>query len=560
MIGVGTDGCSELPEGATLVHALLVYPEFRSASFWNYRESCKLVDARYPAAPLGLCTVAALLPPDWDVRLVDRNVEKFDPKLLDWADVVLTGGMMPQQRDCIEIIREARRRGKTVVVGGPDATSSPHLYSEATHLVLGEGEVTLPLFLEDYARGVAKKVYQDGRKADVAKSPTPRFDLLKFERYNHVGIQWCRGCPFSCEFCDIIELFGKVPRAKTSDQILRELQTLYDLGYRGHIDLVDDNFIGNKKLVKQFLPHLKTWLEERDWPFEFTTEASINLADDEALMRLMQDVGFFAIFVGIESPDETTLIAMQKRQNARRSIVESIKKIYAHGMFVNAGYILGFDTEKGSVARGIIECIEDTAIPVNMVGLLYALPTTQLTRRLAAAGRLHADFDVAPEGEGDQCTAGINFDPCRPRADILRDYLEVIETIYTPERYFDRILKVGLQLDSSKRLFKQTFRSRLKDLKAIWLMICKLGIPSSTRRHFWRTLLTVLWKNPGSVRYVGSLIALYLHFGPFAKYVAKRIREAIAIEESTPSRVAVRPPPPRMRVTVPDPAVSAVQN
>jgi len=537
-----------------------VYPEFRSASFWNYRESCKLVDARYPAAPLGLCTVAALLPSDWEVKLVDRNVEKLDPKLLDWADVLLTGGMMPQQRDCIEIIREGRRRGKTVVVGGPDATSSPHLYSEATHLVLGEGEVTLPLFLEDYARGAAKKVYQDARKADVAKSPTPRFDLLKFERYNHVGIQWCRGCPFSCEFCDIIELFGKVPRAKTAEQILKELQTLYDLGYRGHVDLVDDNFIGNKKLVKQFLPHLKTWLEERDWPFEFTTEASINLADDVALMKLMQEVGFFAIFVGIESPDETTLIAMQKRQNARRSIVESIRKIYAHGMFVNAGYILGFDTERGSVARGIIDCIEDTAIPVNMVGLLYALPTTQLTRRLATAGRLHEDFDVAPEGEGDQCTAGINFDPCRPRADILRDYLEVVEAIYTPERYFDRILKVGLQLDSSKRRFKQTFMSKLKDLKAIWRMICKLGIPSSTRRHFWRTLLTVLWKNPGSVRYVGSLIALYLHFGPFAKYVAKRIRDAIAMEESTPSRVAVRPPPPRMRVTVPDPVVPAVQN
>ena len=412
-----------------MTRALLVYPEFRSASFWNYRETCELVDARYPAAPLGLCTVAALLPADWDLTLVDRNIEPWDDSLLDSVDVVLTGGMMPQQRDCLDLIRKARQRGKRVVVGGPDATSSPHLYADADHLVLGEGEVTIPQFLADLAEGTPRKIYQDARKADVQGSPTPRFDLLKFDRYNHIGIQWCRGCPFSCEFCDIIELFGKVPRAKSSVQILGELQKLYDLGYRGHVDLVDDNFIGNKKLVKQFLPELKKWLEERNWPFEFTTEASINLADDPVLMQLMQEVGFFAIFVGIESPDEETLVAMQKRQNTHRSIAESIHKIYAHGMFVNAGFIIGFDTEKGSVARGIIRCIEETGIPVNMAGLLFALPTTQLTRRLAAAGRLHENFDVAPEGVGDQCTAGINFDPCRPRADIFRDYLQVVETI-----------------------------------------------------------------------------------------------------------------------------------
>src|ERR1043165_5983649 len=447
-----------------MTRALLVYPEFRSASFWNYRETCELVDARYPAAPLGLCTVAALLPPEWEVSLIDRNVETWDDSMLDGVDVVLTGGMMPQQRDCIELIRKARAKGKTVIVGGPDATSSPHLYEDASHLVLGESEVTMPLFLADLAAGTPKKIYTDARKADVQKSPTPRFELLKFDRYNHIGIQWCRGCPFSCEFCDIIELFGKVPRAKSSAQILAELQKLYDLGYRGHVDLVDDNFIGNKKLVKQFLPDLKKWLEERNWPFEFTTEASINLADDPVLMKAMQEVGFFAIFVGIESPDETTLVAMQKRQNTHRSIAESIHKIYAHGMFVNAGFIIGFDTEKGSVARGIIDCIEATGLPVNMAGLLFALPTTQLTRRLAAAGRLHENFDVAPEGVGDQCTAGLNFDPCRPRLEILQDYLKVVETIYTPENYFGRVLKVGCELDSSQRRFRPGLKQWWKEL------------------------------------------------------------------------------------------------
>ncbi|HVR85227.1 MAG TPA: B12-binding domain-containing radical SAM protein [Planctomycetota bacterium] len=540
-----------------MTRALLVYPEFRSASFWNYRETCKLVDARYPAAPLGLCTVAALLPADWELTLVDRNIEPWEDSMLDPFDVILTGGMMPQQRDCLDLIRKARQRGKRVVVGGPDATSSPHLYSDADHLVLGEGEVTMPQFLADLAAGTPRKIYQDARKADVQTSPTPRFDLLKFDRYNHIGIQWCRGCPFSCEFCDIIELFGKVPRAKSSVQILVELQKLYDLGYRGHVDLVDDNFIGNKKLVKQFLPELKKWLEERNWPFEFTTEASINLADDPALMQLMQEVGFFAIFVGIESPDEETLVAMQKRQNTHRSIAESIHKIYAHGMFVNAGFIIGFDTEKGSVARGIIRCIEETGIPVNMAGLLFALPTTQLTKRLAAAGRLHENFDVAPDGVGDQCTAGINFDPCRPRADIFRDYLQVVETIYTPKSYFSRVLDVGRRLDSSKRRFKPGFRQWLKELKGFSRMALKLGFQRSTCGVFWSTLAKSLVQNPGSIRYVGSLMALYLHFGPFAGYVAGKIQEAIALEERTPSKIAPPPPPVQMRVTRPVPAAGA---
>ena len=531
-----------------MTHALLVYPEFRSASFWNYTETCKLVDGRYPAAPLGLCTIAAMLPSSWEIRLLDRNVDPWDESALEWADLVLTGGMMPQQRDCLELIHRARQKGKRVIVGGPDATSSPHLYAEADHLILGEGEVTLPRFLEDLAAGTPRAIYQDPRKADVETSPVPRFDLLDFSKYNHIGIQWCRGCPFNCEFCDIIELFGRVPRAKSSEQIFRELQRLYDLGYRGHVDLVDDNFIGNKKLVKEFLPKLKVWLEDHEWPFEFTTEASINLADDPVLMKLMQDVGFFAIFVGIESPDEQTLVSMQKRQNTHRSIPDSIHKIYEHGMFVNAGFILGFDTEQGSVARGIIECIEQTGIPVSMAGLLTALPTTQLTRRLASEGRLPKDFDVAPEGDGDQCTAGLNFVTRRPRAEILADYLQVIETIYSPKNYFGRVLRVGKSLKSSGRRFRPTLRHRLRELKGFFRMTMKLGFARTTRGPFWRTVFGSLWKNPKSIRYTGALIALYIHFGPFAQYVAKRIRGALDKERQNP---APSPAPVQVRGLAP---------
>jgi radical SAM superfamily enzyme YgiQ (UPF0313 family) len=521
----------------------MVYPEFRSASFWNYRDACALLDAKYPAAPLGLITVAAMLPPSWEVRLIDRNVEPLEDRDLAWADYVFTGGMMPQQRDCVELIRRLREMGKTVVVGGPDATSSPRIYAEANHLILGEAEVTFPQFLADLERGAARAVYQDSAKANVATSPTPRFDLLKFERYNHIGIQWCRGCPFNCEFCDIIELFGRVPRAKTPEQILKELDRLYQLGYRGHVDLVDDNFIGNKKLVKQFLPVLKEWLAARDWPFEFTTEASVNLADDDELMRLMKEVGFFAIFVGIESPDEETLYAMQKRQNTRRSIVESVEKFYRAGFFVNAGFIIGFDTERGSVARGIAECIEATAIPAAMVGLLYALPNTQLTRRLTAEGRLHPDADVQPAGDGDQCTAGINYNPCRPRADILRDYLQVIETVYAPERYFSRVARVGRVLDSSRRRYRPSLGRWAREVRGFLRMAGRLGVRGRSRGPFWRAFLGSLIRNPRSIRYVGALCGLYVHFGPFSKYVAERIRQAILMEEARPSNVAAAPAP-----------------
>ncbi len=533
-----------------MTRALLVHPQFRSASFWNYRDTCELMDAKYPAAPLGLCTVAAMLPGDWELRLVDRNVATLTERDLDWADIVLTGGMLPQQLDCLEVIRNARARGKKVIVGGPDPTSSPRVYAEADHLILGEAEVTLPPFLADLQAGTPRHTYESPEKADVTKSPTPRFDLLRFDSYNHIGVQWCRGCPFNCEFCDIIELFGRVPRAKGTEQMLKEMQALYDLGYRGHVDLVDDNFIGNKKLVKQFLPHLKTWLEERDWPFEFTTEASINLADDEELMRLMREVGFFAVFVGIESPDEDTLKAMQKKQNTRRSIAESVEKMYQAGFFVNAGFILGFDTEGTGVARGIIGCVEDTAIPAAMVGLLYALPNTQLTRRLAKEGRLHADADLQPDGVGDQCTAGINFDPLRPKLDILRDYLTVIETVYRADRYFGRVARVGKHLDSRGRRYKPGLKRWAKELRGFVRMAARMTADPRARGPFWSTFMGGLIRNPRSIRYIGMMCGLYVHFGPFSEFVASRIRMAIQQAEREPASAPVSLPPSAFRPTV----------
>ncbi|HUO57099.1 MAG TPA: B12-binding domain-containing radical SAM protein [bacterium] len=528
------------PVAAPPPRCLFVYPHFSSQSFWNYRATCEVVGAKYPAAPLGLITVAAMLPPEWEVRLADLNAGELDGRDVEWADMVFLGGMIAQQPDHIHLIDYFRSRGKTVVTGGPDATSSPHLYDRADHLVLGEAEVTLPRFLADFAQGAARHLYEAGeKKAAMADSPIPRFDLLKFDNYLHVGIQWNRGCPFMCEFCDIIELFGRVPRGKSIPQVLGELQRLYDLGYRGHIDIVDDNFIGNKKDVKVLLPHLIQWLTDHDWPFEFSTEASINLADDEELLGLMQEAGFNWLFVGIENPDEETLKATQKRQNTHRSIAESVHKIMRRGMIVNAGYIMGFDGEKGNVAQAILDNIEATAVPVNMVGLLFALPNTQLTRRLQREGRLGPDFEIPPDKTACQCVAGLNFTTLRPKFAILKDFRRVVEETLRPGRYFGRVLRLALMQDCSKKRLKLPWRQRLKNLRSFFRLIREMGWARETRRGFWKTLITCGLRNPRALRNAVSLVALYLHFGPFRDFVLGRLDDEILHLEKN----GVRPVP-----------------
>ena len=363
----------------------------------------------------------------------------------------------------------------------------------------------------------------------MSTSPIPRYDLLKFDSYLHVGVQFARGCPFMCEFCDIIELFGRVPRLKKTPQMLAELDRLYALGYRGHVDFVDDNFIGNKRDVKKFLVELRVWLEQHKWPFEFSTEASVNIADDEKLLNLMQEVGFSAIFVGIESPDEETLKATQKLQNTHRSLSDSLHKIYSHGIFVNTGYIVGFDTERGSVAQGILDLIEASAVPINMVGLLFALPNTQLQRRLAIEGRLIENFErVADKDASDNCTTGLNFVPSRPELDVLRDYQRIIAESYAPAAYFARVLRVGSELDCSKKKLKLPLRLVLKDLKGFTRLIWRMGVRKPYRRIFWSTLAKLVWRNPKGLRYSVAMMALYLHFGEFKNFVVTRLDELIA--------------------------------
>lgn len=524
---------------------LMIYPKFNPNSFWNYKATCELAGARHPAAPLGLITVAALLPATWKVRLVDLNAEKLRERDFAWADLVMTGGMLPQQEGTLAVVDRCLAAGKPVVVGGPDATSTPEIYGAADFLVLGEAEEIMDDFVRAWTAGVRTGIFQSQMgKTDVTKSPTPRFDLLKFRNYLHVGVQFSRGCPFNCEFCDIIELYGRVPRTKTSAQIIRELETLYALGYRGHVDFVDDNLIGNKKALKQFLPALTRWIRDKNFPFEFSTEASINLADDAALMQAMSEANFFTIFVGIESPDTDTLVSMQKKQNTRRSLQESVHRIYKAGLFVNAGFILGFDSEKGSVARGMIDCIEDTAIPVCMVGLLYALPNTQLTRRLEREGRLSIPNDADPtQGKGDQCTAGLNFVTSRPRRAILEDYKAVLEAVYAPQAFFGRVRRVGRMLDCTNRRLELPRSMEWQELKSSWRLIWRMTTAKGgVRYEFWKTVVDCAVNNRQALPYVMMMVALYLHLGPFSRHVIAQVQQQIDISaKATPAPYPARP-------------------
>ncbi len=529
---------------------LLIYPRFVPNSFWNYREACEMVGARYPAAPLGLITVAALLPQTWEFRLVNRNTEELTDDDIAWADLVMSGGMLNQQPDCLDLIERCHAHGKPVVVGGPDVTSSPHLYAAADFQVLGEAEDVIKDFVAAWERGERSGVFRAEKfQIDVTKTPLPRYDLLKLDQYLYICVQYSRGCPFTCEFCDIIELYGRVPRAKTTPQILAELERLYELGYRGHVDFVDDNLIGNKKALKLFLPQLKAWLEAHDYPFEFSTEASINLADDPELLQMMREANFFIVFVGIESPDPETLVAMKKKQNTRRNISSSIHKIYSAGMFVTAGFIVGFDSEKVSIADAMTDFIEECAIPICMVGLLYALPNTQLTRRLAREGRLHEGHDIMlPVKGGDQCMLGINFDPKRPMRDILTDYRTILDRVYSPHAFAGRLRRLSDLLDRSqsrRRPPQGDIKFRSGAAEHFNKIVSHMP---EVREIFQETLTYCISTNPRAVRFIVLMMAMYLHLGPFSRRVIAEIDRRIAAEDAAP---AALPAPARAHAAAP---------
>ena len=524
-------------------NVLLLSPLYPVATFWNNKGICEVGGARHTAVPLGLLTVAALLPASWSCRLIDRNVKDVTEADFAWADLVMTGGMNVQRPDCLALIERAQASGKPVVVGGPDVSSEAHVYAHADFIVVGEAEAILQDFIAAWEAGARRGTFTAEKfKVDVTTTPVPRYDLVERSDYLYLAVQFSRGCPFNCEFCDIIELYGRQPRVKTAAQMLAELEAIHRSGYRGHVDFVDDNFIGNKKAVKSFLPHLIAWQKEHNYPFVFSTEASVNLADDGALLALMREAGFFVVFVGIESPDSHTLVAIQKKQNTRRSLTDSIHKIHAAGMFVIAGFIVGFDTEKNSVADDMVDCIEEAGIAICMAGLLTALANTQLSKRLKRESRMFPeDWTMRKLREGgDQCILGLNFTTLRPRRDVLADYKSVIDRIYAPEAYFGRVARVARQLNCfwpDKRSEGKAPRRFAGLTSDEWLQLYRLLKAALFRHphligHYLRVLHLCARENPGALRAVGSMASFYLHLGPFSRVVSKEMARQIEEIES----------------------------
>jgi len=512
---------------------LLVQTKFSGFSFWNYQEVCDMIGAKYPASSLGLLTVAALLPQHWIFRLIDENVEPLLDDHLKWADIVCTGGMLPQQKSMLDFIKRVHNLDRIVVVGGPDPTSQPDVYHEADFLVLGEGEVTIPMFLNDLQKGAKSGIYFSEEKANMLKAVVPRYDLINFRNYIMIGLQFIRGCPFSCEFCDIIELYGRIPRFKSNEQVFKELQSLYDLGYRGHIDIVDDNFIGNKKKAKELLRELKTWTKNHRYPFYFSTEASINLADDDELLQLMKDVDFRYVFLGIETPENDTLILNKKTQNVNKPIEDAVRKLLLYDIVSNGGYIIGFDSESRQIAENMIDSIQKSGICMAMISLLYALPNTQLTRRLASEGRLFKQASRSiGESDIDQTTSGLNFITLISRTEIIKNFIRVINVIYEPSNYYKRVVYTSLNI---RPHYKHTpnFRTWLIYMRSFLRVCKKAGFNTATGFYYWKMFFTVIFRNPKGIETAVNLAAMFIHFRKQKEYGISLMKHAIDEIEKT---------------------------
>jgi radical SAM superfamily enzyme YgiQ (UPF0313 family) len=479
---------------------LMLYPEF-PVTFWSFSHALKFVHKRAALPPLGLLTVAAMLPGDWDKRLIDLNVAKLRDADLAWADLVFVSGMIAQRDSARAVVARCRAAGKTVVAGGPLFTSEHADFEGVDHFVLNEAEITLPEFLRDLANGRAERLYTTSVLPDLRDAPVPLWELADLRRYGSMSVQYSRGCPFDCEFCDITAKFGHRSRTKSAAQVLAELDALAAAGWRGSVFFVDDNFIGNKrKLREELLPALIEWQRVRPHRFTFYTEASINLADDEALTRDIVAAGFDAVFIGIETPEEAGLAECNKRQNRGRNLLEDIKRLQRAGLEVQGGFIVGFDSDTLSIFRSQLEFIQKSGIVTAMVGMLTALPGTKLFERLQREGRL-----LGPSS-GNNSDGTTNF---LPRMDIqaLRDgYRNLLETIYAPGPYYRRVRTFLREFHPPK----VALQFNPKALVAFVRSAVALGVFGRERFHYWPLLVWTLFRRPLLLQ-MAVRLAIYGH-------------------------------------------------
>ena len=493
------------------MNTLLVYPEFPD-TYWSFRHALAFEKKRSAFPPLGLLTISALLPSTWQRRLVDLNVQVLNAADLAWADVVFVSAMIAQKDSLQEVIARCKALGKRVVIGGPYVTTSAQDLG-ADHVFLGEAETTIAEFARDLENGIAKPIYQADERPDLSISPLPDFQLIDFQHYSAMSVQYSRGCPFQCEFCDIIEIYGRKPRTKSNEQIITELDKLFALGWRGMVFIVDDNFIGNKRNVKTLLPALADWSRQHNFPFSFITEASVNLADDGELLDGMRSAGFRRVFLGIETPVEASLKEAQKGQNLRSDLLASVHKIQGYGMEVMAGFIVGFDNDPEDIFKRQIEFIRASAIPMAMVGLLQALPETQLWRRLAREKRLLTD------STGNNTDGSLNFIPKMNTAHLIEGYKEILRTIYSPSEYYQRALASLGQVVVTSREPRRD--GMLNDLIAFARVVLALGIVDPARRAFWQFLRSALFQHRQKFAEAVRLAALGYHFRKLTEFAEK---------------------------------------
>lgn len=483
------------------MNILLVYPEFPD-TFWSFKHALKFIHKKAGAPPLGLLTVAAMLPGGWEKRLVDMNVTRLTQSDLAWADLVFLSAMIVQRESAEAVITRCKKAGVKVVAGGPLFTMEADHFPDVDHLILNEAELTLPRFLSDLEKGKPKRRYTTKKYPDIRKTRAPLWQLANLKYYDTVSIQFSRGCPFQCDFCNVTALLGHRPRTKTASQIIAELDGLYNIGWRGNIFFVDDNFIGNKKEIKdKILPALIEWRKDKTG-MPFSTEASINLSDDPQLMSLMTQAGFDTVFVGIETPNEGSLDECGKKQNQHRNLIDSVKRLQRGGLQVQGGFIVGFDSDTPSIFRQQFDFIQKSGIVTAMVGLLQAPHGTRLFERMRREKRLVNEFS------GSNTDGSTNIIPRMGLEKLREGYSNLLNRLYAPKQYYDRVITFLKEYNPPKIRYSL----ELQHLMALGRSIFQLGIRSKERGQYWRLLSWTLVRRPKLFPLAVTLAIFGYHF------------------------------------------------
>ncbi|MBN2639317.1 MAG: B12-binding domain-containing radical SAM protein [Bacteroidales bacterium] len=477
------------------MNILLVYPKMPD-TFYAMKHFIHVIGKKAAYPPLGLLTIASLLPESWSKKLADLNLEELNPKDLSWADFVFLSAMNVQEESVKEVVGQCKRAGVPVVAGGSLFTHEYERFSDIDHFVLNEAEITLPLFLDDLEKGKPQHVYKTDEHADITLSPLPAFELARFDQYVYSIVQYSRGCPFMCDFCDVTALFGRRPRVKTSDQIIRELEILDKQSDVKMVLFADDNLIGNKRILKRdLLPALINWRKKKKPGFFFATQLSINLADDDELMQLLIDAGFRDIFIGIETPDEAGLKGAAKNQNLKRNQMESIQKIHSAGFIIAGGFIVGFDTDTPSIFQQQADFIQQSGIPLPIVNILKAPPNTELFERMKKENRLVKKFAFL-EGE-------TNIRPVMDEKVLYEGFIDLTSNIYRPENSYDRLIRFLTSYKFPKTAVKIPVRYQFDDIVLVFRVLYFLGIKAPERKYFWKL---IFWSVKNNIKFVDKAL------------------------------------------------------